>query len=917
MDASWMSAPCLAIKVWREAVDAGDAGDVRWRINPALRTWSLPRGLAPAHWRSFATSLLEQGVSQGSAADHRVTLLGHALRAVFHPLEGAWLVWLSPAAVEGQAENESAKKSPASQLPDPNAAASLELFDAREMLSGKLAQAVSLASVSVWRIDLATQTVEFNDYGYRLNRLTPRPGGLPLDLVRKAVHPDDLKLLVAAAAAAVESDSVIDVEVRYRNDAGSYNTVLTRRVAERDAQGRAVALAGISIDQTPRIKARDQTSKLTRNIELVSTAAGVGVWSVDIATGQVEWNRQMYVIYGLPQDEPAPSISQWLHTSLHASDQARVATERRAALEAGVDLETEFRVLRPDGTVRSVVCRSHREVRGGREVAHGIHVDVTQRRATEGRLHLLEQRAMLANQAVGLGTWERDLVTNESQWDAQMYALRGLQPQDARSPNELRSSCLHPDDAALVTQRAAGGFAQAVAPDFDFEFRVVWPDGSVHWLNTRGLVTHNEAGQPVRALGVNWDVTQRKLAEQAMRDKLAAEQASRTKTEFLSSMSHELRTPLNGVLGFSQLLLLDAEETLTPEQARRVGYIQTAGQHLLALIEDVLDLAAVEAGASPLRIEPVAMHTVLGDVMRWIAPQAAAQRITLHTDVSPAWVNGDARRVRQVVVNLLSNAVKYNRADGDVWLSMRRIPAPHLQPGDAARTGWELSVRDTGRGFSATQVALVFEPFNRLGMEHEGIEGTGIGLTIVRDLVQRMGGHISVQSEPGQGSEFRVWWPAAEDIALPAPPSMQSSLAALANPLRGASTNATASTQALTLLYIEDNPVNLLLIQELLAQRPHIRLLCAADGTTGVAMALSHVPDVILIDMQLPDFDGLEVLKRLKGVAITAQSRMIALSANAMPDDVNAALAAGFNDYWTKPIDMKRVLEKLDALSWH
>ena len=243
------------------------------------------------------------------------------------------------------------------------------------------------------------------------------------------------------------------------------------------------------------------------------------------------------------------------------------------------------------------------------------------------------------------------------------------------------------------------------------------------------------------------------------------------------------------------------------------------------------------------------------------------------------------------------------------------VPAPHLQPADAAKTGWELSVRDTGRGFSAAQVALVFEPFNRLGMEHEGIEGTGIGLTIVRDLVQRMGGHISVQSEPGQGSEFRVWWPAADDIELPAPPSVQSSLKAVVDPPHP--TGPTALTRPLVMLYIEDNPVNLLLVQELLAQRPHIRLLCAADGTTGVAMALSHLPDVILIDMQLPDFDGLEVLKRLKAVASTATSRMIALSANAMPDDVNAALAAGFNDYWTKPIDMKKVLEKLDALSLH
>jgi CheY-like chemotaxis protein len=229
-------------------------------------------------------------------------------------------------------------------------------------------------------------------------------------------------------------------------------------------------------------------------------------------------------------------------------------------------------------------------------------------------------------------------------------------------------------------------------------------------------------------------------------------------------------------------------------------------------------------------------------------------------------------------------------------------------------------VRDSGRGLSQAQLALIFEPFNRLGLEHESIEGTGIGLTIVRDLVQRMGGRISVTSEPGQGSKFSVCWP------LVAPPAAGAAAESAIN--AGHATSADdgavartavaidgAALKPLDLLYIEDNPVNVLLLQELLAQRPNVRMRSADDGSGGLNMALEHTPDVLLIDMQLPDFDGMEVLRRLKAMPTLTAVRLIALSANAMPDDVSNALASGFHDYWTKPIDMKKVLEKLDALS--
>jgi signal transduction histidine kinase/ActR/RegA family two-component response regulator len=895
-----MSAPSMAIKVWL------DAGEWRWRVNPALRDWSSPQGMTPAHWQGFAELLMSHAQQPPPVANQRVMLCGVPVRATYHPVREGWLVWLTEIAA-GEIESRTGSAS------EQGADRSASFQGAEQLLSGRLAQAANLASVAVWRLDLATQRIELNDFGYRLNGMTRRPGGLPLAFVRAALHPDDVKAVAEAAAAAMECDGVIDVEARYRNLDGSYRTVLTRRVAERDAQGRAVALAGVSMDQTERIAEREKALALTRNIELITDAAGIGVWSIDLVSAQVEWNRQMYLMYDLPEDSEAPSVGHWLDERMHVDDRARVAKERRAALEAGIDLDTEFRIVRPDGSLRHVVCRSRRETRGGRELAHGIHLDITQRRATESRLHALEQRALLANKAVRVGTWERNLVSDDSQWDAQMYALRGLEPSDPRSPNELRRTCVHPDDLPDMLERAGWGFARGEASDFDFEFRVVWPDGSVHWLNTRGLVLHDDKGQPVRALGVNWDITQRKLVEQTLREKLTAEQASRTKSEFLSSMSHELRTPMNAVLGFAQLLLMDTVQPLAAEQAQRVDRIRAAGQHLLALIDDVLDIAAVESGVQPLNVSAVGLHHVLSEVVLWMEPQAAARQVRIHLELTPAWVKADTRRVQQVVVNLLSNAIKYNQSQGDVWVSIRRAERETVP-------SWELTVRDSGRGFSEAQSALIFEPFNRLGLEQEGIQGTGIGLTIVRDLVERMGGRISVTSEPGQGAQFSVVWPlvaaptastAAEDIAT----AGHHTVAAQGQAAFADMSMDVVARRPLNLLYIEDNPVNVLLMQELLAQRPNVSLRSAVNGSSGLNMVVDHAPDVVLIDMQLPDFDGMEVMLKIKANAALPPLRLIAVSANAMPDDVTHALAAGFDDYWTKPIDMKKVLEKLDALS--
>ena len=757
--------------------------------------------------------------------------------------------------------------------------------------------ALDLAGAMVWRTDLATGQFSVTDRGYKLLGIAPQPGGVSLDMVRETVHPDDREGLAQASRDAIASGGVVDMMARYVQPDGSCRHLLTRRVAQYDAAGQPVAVLGVSLDMTEQVADRTRARTLAQSIQMVADTAGVGLWTIDLDAGSVEWNDQMFRIYGLPSDAGAPPVRRWMGELVHPDDRRGLERDRRLALERGdPTFETEFRVIRPDGSVRCVVCRSRREVRDGRNMSYGLHVDVTERRLTEAELRRVHERATVATEVAGVAVWERDLLTQTSHWDAQMYRLRGLSPDDPRSPNELRASTLHPDDRELTLRRFEHFMDKT--GHAEHEFRVCWPDGTVRWLAARGHRVRDEDGQTRRLFGVNWDITERKQAEQALRDKARAEQANRAKSEFLSRMSHELRTPLNAVLGFARLLSDDPEQPPTAVQSARVEHILTAGQHLLALIDDMLDLSNIEAGVFPVASAATALEPVARDALRWIEPVAQRHGVALHAGALSATVWADPRRLRQVLVNLLSNAVKYNRAGGEVQLQVE------AQPRDG-QPGWCLVVRDTGRGLSGEQCTRLFEPFNRLGAERDGIEGTGIGLAIVHHLVELMGGAIEVSSRPGEGSEFRVWLRSA---AL-------AEVAAHESPQRSVVSDEAASRAPLSVLYIEDNPLNVLLVEELLSRREHTRLRCAPDGKSGVAAAHEMRPDLVLIDMQLPDFDGFEVLRRLRTDSTLGATRCIALSANAMADDVARARAAGFDDYWTKPINFAQFLGGLDAVA--
>ena len=372
----------------------------------------------------------------------------------------------------------------------------------------------------------------------------------------------------------------------------------------------------------------------------------------------------------------------------------------------------------------------------------------------------------------------------------------------------------------------------------------------------------------------------------------AAETANRAKSDFLSSMSHELRTPLNAILGFAQLMDAGTPEP-TLAQKKNLGQILKAGWYLLELINEILDLAQIESNKLPMSLEPMSLTDVVRECQAMIDPLAQARdiRVNFSNSEVPCFVMADRTRVRQVLVNLLSNAIKYNKEGGTVELDYTATPAQRVR----------ISIRDTGEGLTPDKLTQLFQPFNRLGKEAGVEEGTGIGLVVSKRLVELMGGTIGVESAVGAGSLF---WIELNLTTEPLP--VVTALPPLALP------RVRVGAQLRTVLYVEDNPANLMLVEDLMARLPHISVLSATDGQRGIEVARASLPDVILMDINLPGLSGIQAMRLLAEDPVTAHIPVIALSANAVPRDIQNALKAGFFRYLTKPIKIGEFMDTVD-----
>jgi len=510
--------------------------------------------------------------------------------------------------------------------------------------------------------------------------------------------------------------------------------------------------------------------------------------------------------------------------------------------------------------------------------------DIQKRRNAEAQIALLMERTTLAAEAGGVGIWEWNLVENFHHWDAQVRRHFGIAEGFPGSLDEVMHF-LHPDDRDETHRILVD--AMRDKDGYVLEHRVIWPTGEVRHIQIGAKIIRGADGRAIRLIGTTIDVTELREAKEE------AERASRAKSEFLTIMSHELRTPMNGVLGFAQLLETQIFGTLNEKQGEFAAAILDSGNHLLKLIDEVLELSKIETGKLSISMEPSDVSSVCKAVVAALSHLADKTGIEIEAgdygaDLPRVLV--DRTRLSQCLYNLGSNAIKYNREGGSVTFSYAVLADGTIR----------IAVRDTGHGIPQDRLAELFQPFNRLGAEQKAIEGTGVGLALSLKLANLMGGSIGVESREGEGSTFWIdlppYRPTTPDPTIIVKPERA------AVPKRG-----------FRLLHIEDNPMNRLLMANICMAMSEVELIEAGDARAGLQAAHEARPDVIVLDINLPDRNGYAVLQEIRDDPDLAGTPVIALSANAMPADMRRGLKAGFFQYLAKPIDVADFLQVIDA----
>ncbi|MDX6691889.1 MAG: hypothetical protein QOG15_3346 [Solirubrobacteraceae bacterium] len=700
-------------------------------------------------------------------------------------------------------------------------------------------------------------------------------------------------------------------EVVARRDAMTGPTNLEFRIVRRDGEtrwirmraepvrmqdGRAARIAAVSEDITDERVLRETLRESEERFRLmVEVVEDYAILMLDVDGCVETWNTGAERIKGYAAHE---IIGRHFSVFYTADDVAAGKPDREltAARELG-HLQDEGWRVRQDGTRfwANVVITPLRDADGTLRGYGKVTRDLTESRSTELELRESEERFRLLaeNSTDVIGRLSLDMrIKYVSPASRSVY---GYEPE--AMVGRFGFEFVHPDDvAALRDDFSARDDQPGVITN---TYRIIRGDGKTVWIEAKIRALRDPvSGEPIEFHTVARDVSDRRQAEaDVRRAKEQAEQANNAKSEFLSRMSHELRTPLHAILGFGELLEYGSLEV---DQRDQLLQMRKGGLHLLELINEVLDLARIERGDLTLSIEPVHVGQLVQETLEMVEPLAAARSVTLVPPVSDddeVHVLADRQRLKQVLLNLLSNALKYNREGGEIRISTTHSGSPTAR----------IEVADTGIGISAANATRAFAAFERLGAETTEIEGTGLGLALTKRLIEAMAGEIGLVSEVGRGTTFWIELPVvAAPVAEPAP-------SADGEP-SGRPARARARL-ARTVLYIEDNPSNIKLVEAILVARPEIELLVATQGQLGVELAREHRPALILLDLNLPDLTGEEVLRRIRGDARAGRSAIVMLSADATPGQVERLLDAGADDYLTKPFDIEHFLAIVDAFA--
>lgn len=660
------------------------------------------------------------------------------------------------------------------------------------------------------------------------------------------------------------------------------------------------------ISFNPALQSSDDLELLRATVgrfQRIFNGSGYGFWEWDLQKQHIEWSGGFWSRLGYgPEDAADICDATRVLVYIHPDDREFAIEATRQHLRTGKPMDVSYRIKTKCGDYiwTQVRADSQRDDSGQVTLMSGVNFDITEIKKVEAALRESEARQVRIIQASSDGIWEWYADRGGFHFSHRCWELLGYEDLDdvlTEGEDRLKIWRRHiypPDlskfDSALVEHMAGR------AP-FDVEYRLVSIQGELRWIRGRGRAVFNEKGQPIMMSGSNMDITEVKRAEErVIQAKELAEKANRAKSEFLSSMSHELRTPLNAILGYAQLFEYDGN--LKPQQIENVREIRKAGEHLLQLINDVLDLAKIESGNMTVSLEPVLVSRLLDECFTLVQPQADARGIRLSSTVKEyfnTYVIADHVRCKQALLNLLSNAIKYNHVGGEVEVTLDSPEPDRLR----------ISVRDTGRGIPLQRQAEVFQPFNRLSAENSNIEGSGVGLVITKQLVEMMQGQLDFSSAEGEGTTFWMSFPVAPEWNTDSlPPSHKKDYSPAVLQVQ----------RRCKVLYVEDNPTNIRLLQQIFSRYPQLDLDIAEEAFLGIYKARSGKPDLVILDINLPGMDGYEVLKVLLSDPFTSSIPVIGLSANAMPYDIERGRNAGFFDYLTKPVDINQLISVLNKL---
>jgi len=651
-----------------------------------------------------------------------------------------------------------------------------------------------------------------------------------------------------------------------------------------------------------------QTQSVERHERIFKGGHGYGFLDWELDTSTMVWNGGFWAYLGYgDSDMVFISDSGRFLEYVHQDDRERLSEDVRSLLRRGGAQSLSFRIRKKRGGYvwTEVRVDSVRNDQGWVKYVSGILFDVTKLKQTEQALLVSEARHARILQSSNDGIWEWSAEHGSFHFSNRCWEHLGYSDDDDLVNQGIDrvqawKERIHPDDLILFDQRLRDHI-HGKCP-FDVEYRIRGKDEKWRWIRARGQTSFNDKGKPVRMSGTNMNITELKSAEaRVVKAKDAAEKANQAKSDFLSSMSHELRTPLNAILGFAQLF--DLDRSLNETQHLNIVEIKRAGEHLLQLVGDVLDLAKIEAGRMGLSMEPVAPSRLLREVDSLLRSQADLRHIQLRlnlNELDDITVVADAVRLKQVLLNLVSNAVKYNRDGGKVEIDCRKTDAGLFQ----------IAVRDTGIGISQELQQHLFQPFNRLGAEGSAIEGSGVGLVITKQLVKKMGGVLGFRSEEGHGSTFWVEFPEYTGQSID---EVANSYLRPASSISQEIPDLEVSGNK-RILYVEDNPPNQRLMEQLLARYPNLELTVADEPLRGIFLARTTQPDLVIMDINLPGMDGFEAVSILKQDEATSAIPVIALTANAMAQDVEKGKAFGFVYYLTKPVNLAALIDVFNEL---